>query len=117
MRNQSVNRGIDWITVFLYFTLVIIGWFTIYSTSITSESASILDLNQTYGRQLLFIALSIPLILLLLLVDAKIFERYSFVFYGIGILLLLGLFVFGVTKKDKPIGINLVVFYFNLPNR
>lgn len=101
MRNQSVGSGIDWITVLLYITLVILGWMTIYSASLPIEETSVFDLSQIYGRQMLFIGLSIPLILTLLFVDAKIFERFSFIFYGIGILLLLGLFVFGKTIKGQ----------------
>lgn len=101
MRNQSVGSGIDWITVLLYITLVILGWMTIYSASLPIEETSVFDLSQIYGRQMLFIGLSIPLILTLLFVDAKIFERFSFIFYGVGILLLLGLFVFGKTIKGQ----------------
>ena len=101
MRNQNVGNRLDWITVLLYIALVSLGWMTIYSASLPIEETPILDLSQTYGRQLLFIALSIPLILVILFTDAKIFERLSFVFYAIGLLLLLGLFVFGVTKKGQ----------------
>ena len=101
MRNQSVNRSIDWLTLFLYITLVSMGWMTIYSASLPVEGASVFDFSQNYGRQMIFIFLSIPLIFILLFIDAKIFERLSFVFYGLGILLLLGLFVFGVTKKGQ----------------
>ena len=74
---------------------------TIYSASLPLEETSIFDISQIYGRQMLFIGLTIPLILVILFSDAKIFERLSFVFYGVGILLLLGLFVFGVTKKGQ----------------
>jgi len=77
------------------------GWLTIYSASLPIEETSIFDLSQIYGRQMLFIALAIPLILIVLFTDAKIYERLSFVFYGVGIILLLGLFVFGVTKKGQ----------------
>lgn len=101
MRNQSIGNSIDWITILLYITLVIMGWMTIYSASLPLEETSIFDTSQTYGRQMLFIILSIPLILILLFVDAKIFERLSFVFYGLGIVLLLGLFVFGSTIKGQ----------------
>ena len=101
MRNQSVGNRIDWITILLYIILVGLGWMTIYSASLPIEETAIFDLSQTYGRQMLFIGLTIPLILLILFTDAKIFERLSFVFYAIGILLLLGLFVFGVTKKGQ----------------
>lgn len=101
MRGLSEKRNVDWILILLYFALVAMGWVTIYSTTIPFDGAHILDISQIYGRQLLFIGLTIPLILALLFVDSKIFERLSFVFYGLGIILLLGLFVFGVTKKGQ----------------
>lgn len=101
MKNQSIGNSIDWITILLYTVLVIMGWMTIYSASLPLEETSIFDVTQIYGRQMLFIGLAIPLILIILFTEAKIFERLSFVFYGIGIILLLGLFVFGVTKKGQ----------------
>lgn len=101
MKNQNIGNSIDWITVFIYISLVLIGWMTIYSASLPLEETSVFDISQIYGRQMLFIGLAIPLILVVLFADAKIFERLSFVFYGVGIILLLGLFVFGVTKKGQ----------------
>lgn len=99
--SRHVNRGIDWFTILLYTILVGMGWMTIYSASLPLEPTAIFDLNQTYGRQMLFISLTLPLILILVFLDAKIYERLSFVFYGIGIILLLGLFVFGKTIKGQ----------------
>jgi rod shape determining protein RodA len=101
MKNQSIGNSIDWISIFIYIALVIMGWMTIYSASLPIEETSIFDLSQTYGRQMLFIGLAIPLIFIVLFTDAKIYERLSFVFYSVGIILLLGLFVFGVTKKGQ----------------
>jgi rod shape determining protein RodA len=101
MRNQSIGNSIDWLSIFLYFLLVIMGWLTIYSASLPIEETSIFDLEQIYGRQMLFIFFSIPLISILLFLDAKMFERFSLIFYILGIILLLGLFVFGVTKKGQ----------------
>ena len=101
MKNQSVGNRIDYISILLYIALVIMGWMTIYSASLPLEETSIFDISQIYGRQMLFIGLTIPLIFIILFTDAKIFERLAFVFYGLGIILLLGLFVFGVTKKGQ----------------
>lgn len=101
MRNQSIGNNLDWLTLLLYVLLVIGGWMTIYSASLPIEETSLFDVTQIYGRQMLFIGLSIPLIFIFLFIDAKIFERLCFVFYGLGIILLLGLFVFGVTKKGQ----------------
>lgn len=101
MKNQSVINNIDWITVFIYTILVILGWMNIYSASLPVEETSLFDISQTYGRQMLFIFLTIPLIFLILSMEAKIFEKYSTVFYIIGILSLLGLFAFGKTIKGQ----------------
>ena len=55
----------------------------------------------TSEKQLLFIVLTIPLILVLLYVDGKVYEKYASVFYIIGLLSLAGLFVFGKTIKGQ----------------
>ncbi|UOK43526.1 MULTISPECIES: rod shape-determining protein RodA [Flavobacterium] len=101
MKNQSVVNNIDWITVLIYAILVILGWMNIYSASLPLEETSFFDLTQIYGKQMLFIIMAIPLILVILSMDAKIFEKYSTVFYILGIFLLLGLFVFGKTIKGQ----------------
>lgn len=100
MKNQSVTGNLDWLTVLLYFILVVMGWLNIFSTSIPIEFTEF-DFNDFYGKQLLFIILSIPIIIVVLTIDAKVYEKFSFVFYIIGIILLLGLFVFGKTVKGQ----------------
>lgn len=101
MKNQSVKSNIDWILIFLFLTLACMGWANIYSASLPLETTSLLDLEQKYGKQLLFMLLSVPIIYFLLVLNSKIYEKYAFVFYGIGLILLLGLFVFGSTIKGQ----------------
>lgn len=101
MKNQSVTNNIDWITILIYAVLVIAGWMTIYSASLPKETTSIFDIGQIYGKQILFIVFSIPLIMVVLTMDAKIYDKYAFVFYGFGLLLLAGLFVAGKTIKGQ----------------
>jgi len=101
MRNQSVINNLDWLSVLLYFILVIMGWMNIYSSSLPLEPTSIFDLSQTYGKQMLFIILAIPLIIVILTLDSKIYEKYSSIYYVLGILFLLGLFIFGKTIKGQ----------------
>lgn len=101
MKNQSVTNNIDWITILLYCLMVIAGWMTIYSASLPNEETSIFDIGQIYGKQILFIIFSIPLIMVILTVDAKIYDKYAFIFYGLGIALLAGLFVAGKTIKGQ----------------
>ena len=100
MKNQSVASNLDWTTVLIYGLLVLMGWLNIFSTSIPIEFTEF-DFGDFYGKQLIFILLTIPVIIVVLTIDAKIYEKFSFVFYILGIVLLLGLFVFGKTVKGQ----------------
>ena len=100
MKNQSVTGNLDWTTVLIYYLLVLMGWINIFSTSIPIEFTTF-DFGDYYGKQMIFILLTIPLIIVVLSIDAKIYEKFSFVFYLLGIVLLLGLFVFGKTVKGQ----------------
>ena len=97
MKNQSVSSNIDWITVLLYIALVAIGWMNIYSADMTTNSEYYLDFNQNYGKQLIFISLDIILIIVILTVDSKFYEKFSSVIFGASLVLLAGLFIFGKT--------------------
>lgn len=101
MKNQKVTNNIDWIIILLYTILVVMGWMNIYSASLPNEETSIFDLSQVYGKQILFILSSIPLIIVILTIDAKMYDKYAFIFYGIGLILLAGLFVLGSTRKGQ----------------
>lgn len=101
MKNQSVTNNIDWITILIYAVMVITGWMTIYSASLPNEETSIFDLSQIYGKQILFILTGIPLLFVVLTVDAKIYDKYALIFYGLAIVLLAGLFVAGKTIKGQ----------------
>lgn len=97
MKNQSVSNNIDWITILIYSLLVILGWMNIYSADVTPDSTYIFDISQNYGKQLIFIGFTVILIIVVLTIDAKFYERFSSVFYGLALLLLIGLFPLGKT--------------------
>jgi rod shape determining protein RodA len=103
MKNQSVTNNLDWISVIIYITLVVMGWLNIYSSSLSlsSEDSYILDLSQFYGKQLLSIGLTIPLIFIVLSVDGKFYEKFASIIFFIALLSLAGLFVFGKTIKGQ----------------
>lgn len=99
MKNQNIRGNIDWILVSIYIVLVLMGWLNIYSSSLSSVEGetSIFDITQTYGKQFAFILCTIPLITIVMTVEAKFFEKFSFVIYIIALLSLIGLFIFGKT--------------------
>jgi rod shape determining protein RodA len=90
MKNQSIKNNLDWICIIIYSLLVIMGWLNIYSSSLSS-------MEDTFEKQLIFIVLTIPLIFIILSVDGKFYEKYASIIYGISLLSLAGLFVFGKT--------------------
>lgn len=87
----------DWVTILIFFVLVGFGWGNIYSASLSDAAIGYLDLGQPYGKQLLFIILSAFLIIIMLSIEAKFYEKFSGVIYIIALLSLIGLFVFGKT--------------------
>ena len=93
--NKSI--GFDWLTILLFLLLVFFGWVNIYSASLNEASQGFLDLTQAYGRQAMFIGLSLVLIVFILSIEAKFYERFASVIYLVSLLSLIGLFVFGKT--------------------
>jgi len=92
---NNIFHGIDWFLVIIYLLLVSFGWMNIYAASVTDESNGLLDLTTRYGKQLLWIGLSFPLIILILFFNAKFYEKFASIFYLGSLLLLAGLFVVG----------------------
>lgn len=80
----------------LFFTLLVgFGWINIYAASYTDESVQAFDFSSKYGKQLLWILFSIPLIILILFINSKFYQRFSSIFFILSLLTLIGLFLFG----------------------
>ncbi len=97
MRQEKNNifAGIDWILIFFYLIFVGFGWLNILAASQTDAYVNLSDFTTNYGKQLLWIALCVPLIILILFFNAKFYERFASIFYLIAILSLLLLFPLG----------------------
>tara|TARA_R110001632_G_scaffold18712_12_gene57645 strand:- start:6156 stop:7430 length:1275 start_codon:yes stop_codon:yes gene_type:complete len=92
---NNIFFGIDWLIVLFFLLLIGFGWVNIYAASHSEESTQLLDFSTKYGKQLLWILLSIPLIILILFINGKFFQQFSSIFYVVSLLSLVGLFVFG----------------------
>lgn len=85
----QINR-VDWITVSIYFALVIIGWFNIYAAVYDSQvEKSIFDVSINSGIQLVWIGTAIGLITIIMVADSRFFENLSLVIYLIFMVLLI----------------------------
>lgn len=97
MRRQSdIWKNIDWMIVGIYLVLVLIGWINIYAAVYNEEHQSIFDFSQNYGKQLIWIATSLVLAGIILLLDGSFFTTFAYPIYGVIILLLLSVLFLGV---------------------
>jgi rod shape determining protein RodA len=92
---------IDWLSVVLFIALVFFGWLSIYSTTVTDLDKNIFNLSTLYGKQLLWILLSIVIVLFVVSIESKFYERFSSVIYTLALLSLLGLLFFGKTINGQ----------------
>jgi len=88
--SNRVIQNLDWVTVMLYMLLVALGWMNIYAAVYSPDNIiNIFSFDINSGKQLLWIGTSGILILMLLVVDYKIYDHLAYPIYGFIILLLL----------------------------
>jgi rod shape determining protein RodA len=94
-KERNIYGKVDWVTVWLYIILVLMGWVSIYSSVYDDTHSSILDISQRYGKQMIWILAGGVIAFIIMLADAKIFNAFAYIIYGISIFALLGVLVFG----------------------
>lgn len=104
---RSTMASIDWITILIFLLLISFGWANIYSASYGNQALSITDFSQVSVKQGYWILLSFLLIVVILAIEAKFYERFAGLIYVISLLSLLGLFVFGKTISGATSWYNL----------
>lgn len=85
----SIFRSLDWFTIVLYLLLVMAGAISIYAASYNFDNASIFDMSAFSGKQIQWIGVSLGVGLLLLVIDARMYETYAYPIYIAMLLLLL----------------------------
>ncbi|PCE65864.1 rod shape-determining protein RodA [Sediminicola luteus] len=112
MSGSGSAKRIDWLSVLIFLALVAIGWINIYSSTFQNTEVSLVDFGSFHGKQLFFIGASIGLIILVLALEARLYERFSSLAYLGSLVLLIGLFIFGKTIAGATSWYNLG--FFNL---
>lgn len=87
---NDIVRKIDWSLVIVYAILVFAGWFNIYSAVYDDSASSIFDVNQKYGKQLIWIVVAFFTAGVIIVVDSIVYYKFSYLFYILimGLLLL-----------------------------
>ncbi|RRD02334.1 rod shape-determining protein RodA [Prevotella sp. OH937_COT-195] len=87
-KQPGVLRSIDWITIVIYLALLVFGWVSVCGASYTYGDTDIFSLGSRSGMQIIWIGTSILIGLVLLLLDDRFYETFSYVIYAALLLLL-----------------------------
>lgn len=81
--------------VIIYLFLVFFGWLNIFAVGYNEKFTTIFNLKLNYGSQLLWILFSFILIIIIFILDFKVFPFFAYIIYGLSLLLLLLVLKFG----------------------
>lgn len=91
--------NIDMVALVVFLVLVLLGWLNIYAAVYNENHSSIFDATQRYGKQMIMIGVTFLVAILIMIMDARFFPALAWVFYGLFLLLLIAVLVFGTTIK------------------
>lgn len=87
-KQPSVLKSLDWWTIGIYIALLIFGWVSVCGASYTYGDNDIFSLSARSGMQIVWIGTSIALGFVLLMLDNRFYDTFSYVIYGLLLLLL-----------------------------
>lgn len=91
--SKGYFANIDWITILLYFIMVVCGAVSIYAASYDFEGGRIFDFSQFSGKQFLWIGLALLLGIVILVIDPRVYDIYAYPIYA-GMIFLLFITIF-----------------------
>ena len=97
-RNSIIGK-VDWPLLLMYFALLLIGWLSVYSAGMSEDYHAIYDVSQFCGKQMIWIGISLVLGFIILLLDAKFFDAFSYWIYALVVFLLVVVLVYGKATK------------------
>ncbi|MDW8295557.1 MAG: rod shape-determining protein RodA [Raineya sp.] len=100
--SRNPLNNLDVVSVFVYLILVVWGIMSIYSASYNVENPKpFYDFSSFAGKQFIFALTAIGLIILVFLLDYRLFEDFAYIFYILAILLLIAVVLFGKVVKGQ----------------
>jgi rod shape determining protein RodA len=87
-RGEKITTNIDWPLFSVYIILMLMGIATVYSTAYNPNSPNLFDYTQKYGKQVVWLLISLFLGLLVLLIDADIYRKFATPIYIFTLVLL-----------------------------
>ncbi|MBX2938890.1 MAG: rod shape-determining protein RodA [Ferruginibacter sp.] len=105
MSNQPViAKGVDWLTVWLYALLVIIGLISIFSAEYKTGDdffQQLLGFEKNYSKQVMYFGICLVIAVFILLSDSKVFPATANLLYVVGVVLMIATFLIGKEVKGS----------------
>ncbi|MEZ4978853.1 MAG: FtsW/RodA/SpoVE family cell cycle protein [Chitinophagales bacterium] len=86
----------DWLLIGIYLVLGVLGIAFVYSTTYTPANPSIFQLDTSYGKQFVWFCISLVVAMLIIVVDYKFYTSFAYIIFGLIMLLLAFVLLFGV---------------------
>jgi len=80
-KDDKLFGELDWPLFITFMLMVFMGLMTIYSVAFNPENPSIFDIEKQYGKQIIWISVSLFLGLIVFLIDSDIYRKYAFPIY------------------------------------
>ena len=87
-KGENLISYLDWPLFIAFIMMLIMGLATVYSVAFTPGDPSLFDLDKQYGKQSMWIGISLFLGLLVFLIDSDIYRKFAFPIYLFTLLLL-----------------------------
>lgn len=102
IRNVSVWKSVDWVTIGIYMLLVIYGWFSICGASYNYGDTDFFNFASRSGKQLVWILCSFGLGFVLLMLEDRMYDMFAYIIYiGMILLLIVTIFIAPDTKGSR----------------
>ena len=92
---ENVAANFDRPLLIMYLLLMFMGWANIYSAAYDIDHTSIFDQSKEYGKQAVWMGISLVLGGCMLLIRGELFRESAYAVYGFVLLLLLAVLLFG----------------------
>ncbi len=84
-QSNSITGNFDWPLFAVYLIIIAMGLATVYSAGYDPENPSIFSFSKIYGRQAMWVGISLFLGLLVFLIESDIYRKFSIPIYAVTI--------------------------------
>ena len=99
-RSRIASKSIDWITLTVFFSLLIIGWLMLYAAVYDSNNPhAYLDFSSVIGKQTLWLGLAVVTFVIIYVIEWEFWNSFAFPIFAVCILLLILVLFFGNVIK------------------